>query len=91
MKRFVYALSLLAAVAIVQTPSIANACGVCMGQTGSGNFGEAMNSAMFLMLGFIGSMLAGISAVGYSIVRRSQQPLPPHAELAEMIGSHPNR
>ena len=91
MKRLARAICLAIAVAMVQVPTVVHACGVCMGQTDGSKVGEAMNGAMFIMLGFIGAMLAGISAVGYSIVRRSQNPLPPHVQLAEMIGSHTTR
>ena len=91
MKRLVHTLSLLAAVALVQAPAAVHACGVCMGQSNDSSFAGAMNGAIFVMLGFIGAMLAGISAVGYTLYRRSQSVPPDHVHLAEMIGSPTHR
>ena len=91
MKRLAHSLRLLAAVALVQAPATVHACGVCMGQSNDSNFASAMNGAIFLMLGFIGAMLLGISAVGYTLYRRSQNSLPEHVQLAEMIGSPTHR
>lgn len=91
MKRVIHSLTLLAAVVVVHAPSVANACGVCMGQSDGGKVGAAVNGAMFLMIGFIGAMLAGMAAVGYSIVKRSQNPLYSHVELAEVIGTPTTR
>ena len=91
MKRLANFICLVAAVALVQAPSAVHACGVCMGQTDTSGFAGAMNGAIFALLGFIGAMLAGISAVGYSLYRRSQNPLPDHDQLAEMIGSPTSR
>ena len=76
------------AVLLASTGS-ASACGVCMGQTDGGQIGGAVNGAIFVMLGFLGTMLAGIVAVGCSIWRRSKNPLPSSLHLAGMIGSQP--
>jgi hypothetical protein len=60
-----------------------------MGQTEGSQIGGAINGAIFVMLGFLGLMMAGIGGVAYQIWRRSTGPLPPHAEFAEMIGTQP--
>lgn len=91
MKRLAHSLCLLAAVALVHAPAAVQACGICMGQTSDTNFAGAMNGAIFVMLGFIGAMLTGISAVGYTLYRRSQSAPPDHVQLAEMIGSPTHR
>ena len=90
MKRLAHTFSLLVAVALVQAPVAAHACGVCMGQSNNSNFAGAMNGAIFVMLGFLAAMLLGISAVGYSLYRRSQNPSPDQ-HLAELIGSPTHR
>lgn len=46
----------------------AQACPICMGADYKS--GEAINGAIFLMLGFLASMFIGIGAVTYSIYRR---------------------
>jgi hypothetical protein len=75
--------------ALVASTGSAEACGVCQGQSDGSQIGGALNGAIFVMLGFLGTMLAGITGVAYSIWRRSQNPLPAHLELAELIGSQP--
>lgn len=64
------------------------ACTVCMGANG-GPLGEAANGAIFVMLGALVLVFSFVGAVGYSIVRRANSPLPPHAELARAM-SHLN-
>ena len=44
-----------------------------------------MNGAIFLMLGFVALMLAGISGFIYHLFRQANSPLPPHAELAQAM------
>jgi flagellar biogenesis protein FliO len=61
----------------------ASACTVCMGANGT--LGEAANGAIFVMLGVLVVVLGLISLVGYSLVKRGQAPLPPHAELADIV------
>jgi flagellar biogenesis protein FliO len=69
-------ISLLAALALLGAPEAARACAVCMGA--SETVGEAMNAAIFVMLGCIFSMLALIGAVAFHFWRRQQQsPAPP--------------
>lgn len=64
-------------------------CTSCMGGS-SGPIGEAANGAIFLMLGVLGVVLGLIVAAGYSLVRRSQVPIP-HEELVRSISdSHLN-
>jgi flagellar biogenesis protein FliO len=66
-------------------PSTADACTVCMGANGT--MGEAANGAIFVMLGVLGSVLSLIVLAGYSVVKRSRGPLPPHAELARAMSA----
>ncbi len=86
MKRFKHTAFLVLSAAFM-APSSSLACGVCMGQTDGSQVSGALNGAIFVMLGFLGVMLTGISAVGVAIWRRSKNPLPTHVELAEMIGA----
>ena len=57
--------------AAVSSPSIASACAVCMGDPNSQQAG-AINAAIFLMLGFIGSMLAALGAFGVYLAKRAK-------------------
>ena len=63
----------------------ASACTVCMGDPNSTAAG-ATNSAIFLMLGIIGSMLAATGGFGFYLYKRANTPLPPHIELVEEMG-----
>ncbi len=82
---------LVAAVAagiLLHLPTAAYACTVCTGQgDNTSQMDEAMNGAIFLMLGVLALMLGLITAVGISIVRRAQNPLPAHVQLAENFGT----
>lgn len=71
---------------VVQAPQAAWACATCMGDENSNEAG-AINAAIFLMLGFIGSVLGLLCVFAYHLYRRSQMPVPPHVQLAEMIGA----
>ena len=62
---------------LVILPSHASACAVCMGDSNS-NIGEAVNGAIFLMLGFIGTMLAGLAGFAFYLMKRANAPLSPH-------------
>ena len=81
----------IAAVAmLVAFPGTADACGVCMGRVSDSQIPGALNGAVFMMLGFIGSMLAGIGTVAYSIYQRSRTPLPAHVEFTSFYrGQNP--
>lgn len=68
------------------TPLAAQACSACMGDPNS-NDASALNAAIFLMLGCIGGVLGLLSAFGIYLYRRAQTPIPPHVQLAEMIGA----
>ena len=59
-------------------PGAAQACSACMGDPNSKTAG-AINAAIFLMIGVIGSMLASLAGFGFYLWRRSTAPL--HAEL----------
>ena len=77
----------LAVLALVTVPQSALACAACMGDPNSDIAGAA-NAAVLTMLILIGGVLSLISAVGYSLYRRSLAPAPPHAEIAGDIGAH---
>jgi hypothetical protein len=62
----------------------ANACAVCMGDADS-PIAPAMNAAIFLMLGCIGSVLLGVVSFALYLRHRSSAPLPPHEELGHLI------
>ena len=55
----------------------AEACSVCMGDPGSREAG-AINAAIFLMLAFIGGVLALAVAFGVYLHRKSVAPIEPH-------------
>jgi hypothetical protein len=62
----------------------ADACTACMGSS-TGPIGEAANGAIFVMLGVLFLVLSLISLAGYSLVRRSRLPMPPHQELVRSL------
>lgn len=72
------------AAAMIWLPSAASACTVCMGDVNS-KTGPAINAAIFLMLGCIGTMLASLAVFGIYLMKRANAVTPPHAELAQMI------
>jgi hypothetical protein len=77
-------LLLLLGAVLLHLPATASACSVCMGDPNSKMAG-AMNSAIFLLIGFITFMLACVGGFMVVMVRRANSPLPPHAEFSEMI------
>ncbi|MDR3406662.1 MAG: hypothetical protein P4L99_29525 [Chthoniobacter sp.] len=64
-------------------PAAASACSVCMGA--NSKTGPAINGAIFLMLGFVASILTVVGAFAYNLAKRARSPLPPHAELSQMM------
>jgi hypothetical protein len=72
------ALAVTVAAALFHLPSTTKACAVCMGDVNS-KTAPAMNAAIFLMLGVIGSMLASAAAFGIYLMKRGSLPLPPSA------------
>jgi hypothetical protein len=76
----------LLSLGLLLLPMSASACSVCMGDPNSKAAG-AINAAIFLMLGFILSMLGLLVAFGVHLYRRSQSEIPEHLQLAEMIGT----
>lgn len=79
------------AAALAQLPSTAAACAVCMGDPNSKSAG-AINAAIFLLLGFIGVVLALLVAFGLTLMKRASAPLPPHAQFSHpdsAPGAHP--
>jgi hypothetical protein len=85
MKHFPLSRALLAmgAAGLVHLPATAGACAACMGDVNS-KTAPAINDAIFLMLGCIGFMLASLAGFAIYLMKRSNAPLPPHAELAHM-------
>lgn len=76
-------LFVLAAVTVLaHLPATAAACTVCMGDPNS-KMGGASNAAVFLLLGFIGTVLALLVVFGVTLMRRASAPLPPHAEFSQ--------
>ena len=69
--------------ALAVSPAAASACSVCMGA--SPKTGEAINYAIFLMLGFIFAILGGIGAFIYNLAKRARSPLPTHDELSQVM------
>jgi hypothetical protein len=49
------------------------------------NAASATNGAIFLMLAFIGAMMASTVGVGFYLYRRATAPIPPHVALAEEL------
>lgn len=78
--------SIIAAVALcaVASPRAASACAVCMGASDS-PIASAINGAIFLMLGFVGLMMAGVLGFMFYLSRRANHPSPPHEELAQAL------
>ena len=72
------------AVAFASAPETASACTVCMGDANS-KTGAAMNAAIFLMLGCIGSMLSLLAAFGWYLMKRASSPVPPEREFFNML------
>ena len=61
----------LAAVCVALAPKTASACAVCLGASDSA-IRPAMNAAIFVMLGAIGSMLAGIASFMVYLNKRAK-------------------
>lgn len=72
----------IATLALMQFPTVASACTVCMGKPTDSPMAEAMNGAIYFMLLCVGAMFVFLAAVGIAIVRRGHEPLPPHAQLS---------
>ncbi len=71
-------------IALFSLPSAAQACTVCMGDVNSKSAG-AINAAMFLMIGVIGTMLASFGVFAFYLSRRAAGPVPPHAEFGQSM------
>jgi hypothetical protein len=76
------ALAVIFAAALGNFPATAAACTVCMGDVNS-KTAPAINAAIFLMLGFIGFMLAAAAGFGFYLMKRANSPLPPHTEFTD--------
>ena len=79
-------LVLILTVVAAHLPTAAHACSACMGDPDS-THAAALNAAIFLMLGCIGGVLGLLTAFGIYLYRRARTPIPPHVQLAEMIGA----
>ncbi len=79
------AASAMAVCAIATLPSTAQACAACTGGAIDTPTTNAMNGAIFFMLGCIGSTLLGIVSIGVVMVKRSHTPLPPHAQFSSHL------
>jgi len=86
MKRVSFPLALLLITVLSHLPSVASACTVCMGDPNS-KTASAMNGALFLMLGFVAFMLISVGTFAFHLFRRAQSPLPPYAEVAQMMSN----
>ena len=80
------ALVVISATALIHLPGTLHACTACMGDVNS-KTAPAINAAIFLMLGFIGFVLASLGGFAFYLVKRANSPLPPHAELAQDINT----
>ena len=74
-------LPLLVLTLLLSLATDASACSVCMGDPNS-NMASAVNGAIFLMLAFIGGILALLGGFAFYLMKRASSPLPPHAEFA---------
>lgn len=63
--------ALLFAAALLALPKTAAACAVCMGASDS-NVAPAINAAIFLMLGFVGTILTGVVGFIFYLARRAK-------------------
>lgn len=73
----------IVATSLAHLPATASACTACMGDANS-KIAPAINAAIFLMLGFIGTMLACAAAFGFHLMKRANNPLPPHTEFDDL-------
>jgi hypothetical protein len=72
MRRATFSVTLGAVLMLL--PNLASACTVCMGDPNSKEAG-AVNGAIFLMLGFIFSVLLALGSFGVCLMRRANHPL----------------
>ena len=78
-------ITLIVGCLVLNLSTVAHGCAVCMGDPNSREAG-ALNAAIFLMLGFIFSVLGLSVALGVSLYRRSQMATVSDMQLAENIG-----
>ena len=83
MKRAVFH-SALAVLLTGILPTSMHACSVCMG--GNDRTGEAINGAIFFMLGSIGSVLACLVAFAVCLIRRASA-VPPAGGPSDTLNS----
>jgi len=58
------------------------ACAVCYGAQGSKST-EHMAVAVWVMMGFVMSVVGGVGAFGFHLYRHANAPLEPHQQLTE--------
>ena len=73
----------MVAIAVALAPTRLLACAVCMGASDS-SIAPAMNAAIFLLLGFLGTMLTGVGGFALYLSRRSRLPHPPHEQFLDL-------
>ncbi len=76
---------LLLALIVGSLPKAASACALCMSGADS-HYGEALNGAIFLMLGFLALIFSAVAAVAISFARRSRS-LPDHMKFVESLNA----
>ena len=67
-------------------PHSSQACAVCMGANDS-LIAPAINAAIFMMLGFVGLMMASVLGFMFYLSRRAKLQMPPHEELSRSLSS----
>jgi hypothetical protein len=81
-----HTLALIVTAATLIAPEPVLACAVCMGDASS-PIAPATNAAIFLLLGFVGSMLVGVASFAFYLFRRSRMPHPPHEQFLGLDGA----
>lgn len=66
--------------AAAPTPLLA--CAVCMGSSDS-QVAPAINAAIFLLIGFLGAIMAGIGGFVFYLSRRAKRPRQPHEQFLQ--------
>ena len=74
--------------ALAAMPGVARACDACMGGKDP-NIRPAINGAIFFMLGMVTLMAAIVGLFMRYLAKRANLPMPPHAELAQLIPTLP--
>lgn len=73
-------LAALAAAFVAMAPADAAACPICFGVDPESDIGQAMNWAVFALLGVTGGVLSGFIAFIFHLIKRSRMALGPDHE-----------